>query len=69
MGPVHVGAREGIDGAVSLTLSTVECGGDTPWDTTSEMVADTWDEFDEAYGSHAAWESDLATVETLIREF
>ena len=54
---------------MSLTLSTVECGGDTPWDTTSEMVADTWDEFDEAYGSHAAWESDLATVETLIREF
>ena len=69
LGPVHVGAWEGIDGAVSLILSTVECGGDSPWDATSEMVADTWDEFDEAYGSRAAWESDLATVETLIREF
>ena len=74
LGPIHVGAWEDIDGTVSLILSTVECGGDSPWDATSKVVGDTnnpdtWGEFDKAYGSRAAWESDLATAKALIKEF
>lgn len=45
-----------------------ECTGDSPWDATSKIAGDTWDEFDKAYGSRVAWESDLATVEALIKE-
>ena len=73
LGPVHVGAWEGRDGNVSLTLTTVRDGGDSMWEPTSRTVADTdspsaWGELDRAYGSRAEWESDLATVERMIRE-
>ena len=72
-GPVHVGAWEDADGAVSLTLATVERGGLSPWNSGCGFIADsdkpdTWGELDWAYGSRAEWESDLATVERMIRE-
>lgn len=71
-GPVHVGAWEDADGAVSLTLATVERGGLSPWNSGCEFIADsdkpdTWGELDWAYGSRKAWETDLATVERMIR--
>jgi|GEM_PF-3818353 hypothetical protein len=73
LGPVYVGAWENPDGHVSLTLATVRDGGDDMWDPSATTVADTdrpstWGELDRAYGSRAEWESDLATVERLIRE-
>lgn len=73
LGPVHVGAWEGSDGNVSLTLTTVRDGGDSMWDPSATTVADTdrpstWGEFNRAYGSRAEWESDLATVESMIRQ-
>lgn len=73
LGPVHVGAWENIDGHVSLTLTTVQDGGYDMWEPSSTTVADTdkpstWGEFDRAYGSRAAWEADLATVERMIRQ-
>jgi hypothetical protein len=73
LGPVHVGAWESTDGHVSLTLSTVRDGGYDMWEPSSKTVADTdkpstWGELDQAYGSRVAWESDLATVERMIRE-
>lgn len=73
LGPVHVGAWEGTDGRVSLTLSTVRDGGYDMWEPSSKTVADTgksdtWGELDRAYGSRAAWESDLATVADMIRK-
>lgn len=72
-GPVHVGAWEDADGAVSLTLATVERGGLSPWNSGCEFIADsgksdTWGELDYAYGSRAEWESDLATVERMIKQ-
>lgn len=72
LGPVHVGAWEDSDGSVSLTLSTVRDGGVSMWERTSTTVADTdrpstWGTFDRAYGSRAAWQADLATVEEIIR--
>ena len=72
-GPVHVGAWQDADGAVSLTLATVEYGGLSPWNSGCEFIADsgksdTWGELDWAYGSRAAWQDDLATVEAMIRE-
>ena len=73
LGPVYVGAWENIDGHVSLTLATVRDGGYNMWDSGSNVIADTdtpstWGELDRAYGSRKAWESDLATVECMIRE-
>lgn len=73
LGPVHVGAWENTDGRVSLTLSTVRDGGYDMWEPTSKTIADsdkpsTWGEFDRAYGSRKAWESDLATIADTIRE-
>lgn len=73
LGPVHVGGWEDNDGSVSLTLSTVGDGGDSMWEWTSTTVGDTdrpstWGAFDRAYGSRAAWQSDLATVEEMIRQ-
>lgn len=73
LGPAHVGAWEGNDGTVSCTLTTVRDGGDDMWEPTSSTVAytdkpSTWGELDQAYGSRKAWESDLATVERMIRE-
>ena len=72
-GPVHVGAWEDADGAVSLTLATVRDGGYDMWESASKVIADsgksdTWGEFDQAYGSRAAWRADLATVEEMIRQ-
>lgn len=72
LGPVYVGAWENPDGHVSLTLATVQDGGDDMWDPSATTVADTdrpstWGELDRAYGSRAEWESDLATVERMIR--
>lgn len=71
-GPVHVGAWEDGSGAVSLSLATVEQGGLSPWNSGCEFIADsgkadTWGELDRAYGSRAEWESDLATVEAMIK--
>lgn len=71
-GPVHVGAWEDGSGAVSLSLATVEQGGLSPWNGGSRFIADTlkpetWGAFDRAYGSRKAWESDLATVESMIK--
>lgn len=71
-GPVHVGAWEDGSGAVSLSLATVEQGGLSPWNGGSRFIADTlkpetWGAFDRAYGSRKAWESDLATVEAMIK--
>lgn len=73
LGPVHVGAWESTDGHVSLTLSTVRDGGYDMWEPSSKTVADTdkpstWGGLDRAYGSRAAWESDLATVADMIRK-
>ena len=73
LGPVHVGAWEDSNGNVSLTLSTVQDGGDSMWEWTSTTVADTdrpstWGAFDRAYGSRAAWQGDLATAKRMIRE-
>lgn len=73
LGPVYVGAWENIDGHVSLTLSTVRDGGYDMWEDSSKTIGDTdkpstWGEFDRAYGSRAAWESDLATVADMIRK-
>lgn len=73
LGPVHVGAWEDIDGSVSLTLSTVGDGGVSMWEWSSTTVADTdrpstWGAFDRAYGSRAAWQADLGTVEEMIRQ-
>lgn len=72
MGPVYVGAWKNIDGHVSLTLATVRNGGYNMWDSGSSVVGDsdrpsTWGAFDHAYGSRAAWQADLATVERMIR--
>lgn len=71
-GPVHVGAWEDGSGAVSLSLAMVEQGGLSPWNGGSRFIADsrdpnTWGAFDRAYGSRKAWESDLATVEAMIK--
>ena len=71
-GPVHVGAWEDGSGAVSLSLATVEQGGLSPWNGGCRFIADTlkpstWGELDRAYGSRKAWESDLATVEHMIK--
>ena len=71
-GPVHVGAWEDGSGTVSLTLATIERGGLSPWNSGCEFIADpgksdTWGELDRAYGSRKAWESDLATVEAMIK--
>lgn len=71
-GPVHVGAWEDGSGAVSLSLTTVEYGGLSPWNIGCELIADsgkadTWGELDRAYGSRKAWETDLATVERMIK--
>ena len=71
-GPVHVGAWENTNGDVSLTLSTVREGGYSMWEWSSTTIADTdrrasWGEFDKAYGSRKAWETDLATVEAMIK--
>lgn len=73
LGPVYVGAWENSDGHVSLTLATVRDGGYNMWDSASMVIADTdtpstLGELDRAYGSRKAWESDLATVERMIRE-
>lgn len=73
LGPVYVGAWENTDGHVSLTLATVRDGGYNMWEASSRVIADTdkpstWGELDRAYGSRKAWESDLATVERMIRE-
>ncbi len=73
LGPVHVGAWESNDGHVSLTLATVRDGGDSMWDSGSKVIGDTnapptWGELDRAYGSRAEWETDLATVEHMIRQ-
>ena len=72
LGPVHVGAWEDADGHVSITLSTVQDGGDSIWEWTSTTVADTdrpstWGTLDRAYGSRAEWKADLATVAAMIR--
>ena len=72
LGPVYVGARENVDGHVSLTLATVRDGGYNMRDSGSMVIADTdtpstWCELDRAYGSRAEWESDLATVERMIK--
>lgn len=72
LGPVYVGAWENIDGHVSLTLATVRDGGYNMWDSGSKVIADTdtpstWGELDRAYGSRWQWESDLATVEAMIK--
>ena len=71
-GPVHVGAWEDGSGAVSLSLATVEQGGLSPWNGGCRFIADTLKPetlgaFDRAYGSRKAWESDLATVEAMIK--
>ena len=73
LGPVYVGAWENIDGRVSLTLATVRDGGYNMWDSGSKVIGDTdtpetLGAFDRAYGSRKAWESDLATVQDMIRE-
>ena len=57
---------------MSLTLATIERGGLSPWNSGCEFIADTdrpstWGELDRAYGSRKAWESDLATVEAMIK--
>ena len=72
-GPVHVGAWEDGSGEVSLTLATVEHVGLSPWNGGCRFIADTLKPetlgaFDQAYGSRKAWETDLATVERMIRE-
>lgn len=72
-GPVHVGAWEDGSGAVSLSLATVDGGGMSPWNAGCRFIADTLKPetlgaFDRAYGSRKAWETDLATVERMIRE-
>ena len=71
--PVHVGAWQDASGAVSLSLATVEHGGLSPWNGGCRFIADTlkpetWGVFDHAYGSRAAWQVDLATVEEMIRQ-
>lgn len=73
LGPVYVGAWQDADGAVSLTLATIRNLGDDMWESSSKVIADTdrpstWGELDWAYGSRAEWESDLATVERMIRQ-
>lgn len=70
-GPVHVGAWHDADGAVSLSLATVEHGGLSPWNGGCRFIADTlkpetWGAFDRAYGSRAAWQADLATVGEML---
>ena len=72
LGPVHVGAWEDADGHVSITLSTVQDGGDSIWEWTSTTVADTdrpstWGTLDRGYSSREAWQADLATVAAMIR--
>ena len=72
LGPVYVGAWENNDGHVSLTLATVRDGGYNLWDSGSKVIGDTlkpstWGELDMAYGSRKDWESDLATVEHMIK--
>lgn len=71
-GPVHVGAWHDASGAVSLSLAAVEYGGLSPWSGGCHFIADTlkpetWGAFDRAYGSRAAWQGDLATVEEMIK--
>lgn len=72
-GPVHAGIWKDECDVVSLTLASVEYGGQSPWSSGCEFIADsaradTWGELDWAYGSRKAWEADLATAEAMIRQ-